>query len=141
MEALPKVSTIKLPKSSSSEPETDNQKILREACDNDAKCVCISNAIYKMDSSWCTAGVGKKTNNCGNMRPPRTWTPSVPYTIYNSPGNGQFLHFKTLEDGIKANVELYQRFYAKYDSPSALVQVWSDGNGTEYKRAVGKCFQ
>lgn len=97
-------------------------------------------AVFRHDSSWCTAGVGKKTNNCGNMRPPRTWKPSVEYSIYNSPGNGQFMHFRTMEDGIKANVELYQRKYASYTSATDLVRVWTDGDGAEYKRAVGKCF-
>lgn len=135
------LTVITLPKSSNSKPETDNQTILRTACHNDEKCICINNAIYKHDSSWATAGIGKKVNNPGNMRPPRTWKPSVPFTIYNAKGNGQFAHFQTLEDGIIANVELYQRNYAKYETANALVSVWAGGGGnSEYRRAVANCF-
>lgn len=98
------------------------------------------NEVFKHDSSWMTAGIGRKTNNPGNMRPPRTWKPSVPFKIYHARGNGQFAHFETPEHGIIANVELYARLYSglSYD---ALVARWTDGGGHgSYRSSVRACF-
>jgi len=135
---------IKLQFAKKEEPKTDRQKMLASACQkiapNDPKCYCINNAVFKHDSSWATSGVGKKTNNPGNMRVPRLWKPSVSFTVYHSPGNGVFSKFKTLEDGITANVELYSRLY-KDLSPGTLVDVWADGGGNaHYRGAVKSCF-
>lgn len=120
------------------------QKVLAEACQThapgDEKCVCVNNAIYRHDSGWATAGVGKKTRNPGNMRVPSTWKPSVPFEVYHSPGNGVFSKFKTLEDGIVANVELYARLYQDLSAP-ALVSRWADGGGDRhYRSAVSSCY-
>jgi hypothetical protein len=115
--------------------------MLTKSCKGDERCICINNAIFKHDSGWATAGVGRKANNPGNMRPPKLWTPSVPFTIYHAKGNGQFAKFETLEDGVQANVELYFRHYAKYENADALVNVWADGGGnSSYRGAVRKCF-
>lgn len=117
------------------------RELLTGPCNGDEKCICIVNGIFKHDSGWATAGVGKKALNPGNMRIPKTWEPSVPFTVYHSKGNGQFAQFKTLEDGVIANVELYQRFYAQYESANALVNVWADGGGNaSYRSAVANCF-
>lgn len=115
--------------------------MLERFCNGDAKCVCVENAIFTHDSGWATAGVGKKTNNPGNMRPPRLWQPSVPLTIYKAPGNGVFARFATLEEGVQANVELYTRHYAKYTTADALVSAWAGGGGNaQYRGAVRSCF-
>lgn len=99
------------------------------------------NAVFKHDSSWGTAGVGKKTNNLCNMRPPKSWEPSVPFTIYHAKGNGQFAKFSTKEDGITACVELYNRFY-KNMSADQLVRLWTDGGGQgAYLQQVRSCYQ
>lgn len=119
----------------------DKRELLTGPCNGDERCICITNGIFKHDSGWATAGVGKKALNPGNMRIPRTWTPSVEMSSYNSGQNGIFAKFNSLEDGIRANVELYQRFYAQYENADALVSVWADGGGdASYRAAVANCF-
>ncbi|HEV7278867.1 MAG TPA: hypothetical protein VGN57_01535 [Pirellulaceae bacterium] len=120
---------------------TDPQTVLAKACKGDAKCICINNAIFKHDSSWATKGVGKKALNPGNMRPPKTWKPSVPFTVYVKAKDDYFAKFETLEHGIIANVELYQRFYAHLPNADALVSKWAGGGGNaNYRAAVRSCF-
>lgn len=122
-------------------PTGDRLDMLTKACNGDEKCICVNHAIFKHDSGWATAGVGRKANNPGNMRPPKTWSPSVPFTIYYAKGNGQFARFESLRDGVQANVELYFRFYSKYTNADDLVDVWADGGGNaSYRNAVRKCF-
>ncbi len=129
-----------LPKSEIVLPVPDKQSILANACDYDEKCFCINNAIFKHDSSWATAGIGKKTLNPCNMRPPKTWEPSAPFTVYHAKGNGKFARFETLADGINACVELYDRFYDEL-SANKLVSRWTDGGGNKaYHSAVSNCF-
>lgn len=122
-------------------PTGDRLALLKASC-KDEKCICINNAIFKHDSSWATAGVGRKANNPGNMRIPRTWSPSVPLTTYHANGNGTFAKFATLQDGVQANVELYYRFYDKFETADALVDQWADGGGNwSYRNAVRSCFR
>lgn len=118
------------------------------ACGDDERCICINNAVFIHDSGWATANnrdgspsVGKRLNNPGNMRPPKKWKPSVPFVPVKVPGNGEFAKFNSLEDGVRANVELYKRHYAKYKTADALVNVWADGGGNHhYRQAVRDCF-
>ncbi|MGE0536665.1 MAG: hypothetical protein AB7O68_16965 [Pirellulales bacterium] len=124
--------------------KVDGKGPLDIACEThaagDAKCACVNNAIFKHDSSWGTAGVGKKTNNLCNMRPPKTWTPSVQFTVYRTAHNGEFAKFATREDGITACVELYSRFYRDM-SALQLVRVWTDGGGNAaYRSQVASCY-
>jgi hypothetical protein len=120
--------------------QTGYNTILASACAGDGKCICINSAIFKHDSSWATAGIGKKTNNVCNMRPPKLWKPSVPFTIYNAPGNGKFAKFNSIADGITACVELYQRNY-KHLPPAALVSRWTDKGGNRaYRSSVASCY-
>ncbi len=119
-------------------------KALQTACTKtipgDAKCPCVNAAIFQHDSSFMTAGVGKKTLNGGNMRVPKLWKPSVHLSVYHSPGNGDFAKFDTMEDGITANVELYARNFARYTTAEKLVKVWTNNTATEYVNAVKACF-
>ena len=107
---------------------------------NDKKCACVNNEIFKHDSEWMNAGIGKKTNNPCNMRIPRSWTPSVPMGAYDTNGNGWFASFDTKEDGIHACIELYSRFYKDRTSVN-LVNVWTSGdaNGSYYS-SVRNCY-
>ena len=115
-------------------------KALADACGDDGRCVCVNDAIFKHDSSWATAGVGKRTLNPCNMRPPVTWAPSVAFEVYHAKGNGKFAKFDTLSDGITACVELYQRNYSTLP-PAKLVARWTDGGGKgAYTAAVTRCF-
>jgi len=118
----------------------EKKQLLALACSGDVKCTCINNAIFTHDSSWATAGVGKNANNPGNMRIPKTWKPSVAFTVYHANGNGKFAKFSSLEDGIKANVELYHRFYKDLPA-SQLVSIWTDDDGDKnYHKAVSNCY-
>lgn len=117
-----------------------HQDYLAMECEGDAKCSCINAAIFKHDSSWATAGVGRKAKNPCNMRPPSTWKPSVKMGVYKSPGNGTFAKFDTVEDGITACVELYKRNY-KDMPPQKLVSLWTAGGGNKhYRSAVSSCY-
>lgn len=113
--------------------------MLAAACDHDAKCVCINDAIFKHDSSWATAGVGKRAFNPCNMRVPSSWKPSVKMSRISTV-NGTFAKFATLDDGIKACVELYQRLY-KHLPSHTLVSRWTNGGGNRaYRSAVTSCY-
>lgn len=119
---------------------TENaRELLTGPCNGDEKCICINNAIFKHDSSWATAGVGKRALNPCNMRVPGTWKPSVSMRSINSV-NGVFARFDSLEDGVTACVELWQRLYK--DLPAdKLVSRWTDGGGnTHYRSAVRSCY-
>lgn len=120
-------------------PTGDRLALLTKPCGNDTKCVCINHAIFKHDSSWATAGVGKRANNPCNMRVPATWKPSVTMSRIDSV-NGEFAKFDSLEDGVTACVELYQRLYK--DLPAEkLVSRWTDGGGNgSYLSAVKSCY-
>jgi hypothetical protein len=98
-------------------------------------------AVFHHDSHFSTRGVGARTNNPGNMRVPSTWKPSVPFTVYHAKGNGTFSRFESLEHGIIANVELYQRFYSSFDSAAALTRTWAKTNNPAYHAAIRKCFE
>lgn len=101
--------------------------------------MCINHAIFKHDSSWATAGVGARANNPCNMRVPATWVPSVPISRMQSV-NGEFAKFRTLEGGVTACVELYQRLYKDLPA-STLVSRWTDGGGNQaYRSAVSSCY-
>lgn len=129
-ETVPKVSL----------PTGDRLAMLTKACEGDGKCICIVDAVAKHDSSWATAGIGKKTNNVCNMRPPGTWKPSVPFSVYRAKGNGVFAHFNSVQDGVTACAELYNRFYADL-SADKLVSRWTSGGGNvAYRSAVASCF-
>ena len=118
----------------------DHREMLSGPCNGDEKCICIVNAVAKHDSSWSTAGVGKKVNNPCNLRPPATWEPSVPFSIYHAKGNGVFARFDSVKDGATACVELYQRFYQDLTADQ-LVSRWTDGGGDKhYRSAVANCF-
>ncbi len=128
-------------------PSGDRLALLRASCGQDDKCVCINHAIFKHDSSWATAGVGARALNPCNLRPPKTWKPSVPFTILpvsqvidGKRTTTYFAKFKTLEDGVTACVETYKRFYSELP-PAELVSRWTDGGGQgAYQSAVNKCF-
>lgn len=116
----------------------DPKDHLAEVC-GDARCTCINNAIFKHDSSWATAGVGKRALNPCNMRVPSSWKPSVPMRKEASI-NGTFAKFNTLEDGITACVELYERLY-KHLPAEKLVARWTNGEGNvSYQAAVSACY-
>ena len=107
---------------------------------DDPKCACVNNEIFKHDSSWATAGIGKKANNPCNMRVPSTWKPSVPMMVYTTANNGHFAKFETLEDGITACVELYARNY-KHRSAYDLVSIWTNRGAEEsYYYNVAQCY-
>ena len=117
--------------------------MLDKACAGDKKCICINNAIFKHDSSWSTAGVGKRALNPCNMRPPKTWKPSVtfkPMAVNQGGDITYFAKFNSLQDGVTACVELYKRLYS--DLPAdKLVSRWTDGGGNkEYRSAVRNCY-
>ena len=66
---------------------------------------------------------------------------SVPFTVYVRGKGDYFAKFETLEHGIIANVELYQRFYASAPTANALVSRWAGGGGNAHYRAtVRGCF-
>lgn len=69
--------------------------------------------VFRADSGFCTAGVGKRTNNCGNIRPGsgKYGDPGRNWVAESSPGNGYFRKYQTLEDGIYDNVALYVQLY------------------------------
>lgn len=70
------------------------------------------------------------------MRPPKTWLPSVPFI--KAPSN--FAKFETLEAGITACTELYNRFYKDLNS-TTLVNRWTaNGAETDYKNAIKSCY-
>lgn len=131
--------SVPAPKLKPAAPTGDRQAMLSKACGGDAKCVCINHAIFKHDSSWATAGVGKRALNPCNMRVPATWKPSVPMRSIKSV-NGVFARFDSLQDGVTACVELWQRLYK--DLPAdKLVSRWTDGGGnTAYRSAVRSCY-
>jgi hypothetical protein len=114
------------------------------ACDThapgDTKCACVMNEIFKHDSGWATAGVGKRAKNPCNMRVPSSWTPAVGKPSKEYSVNGVFAKFATLEDGISACTELYARRY-KDLSASVLVSRWTDGGGNAaYRGGVKNCY-
>lgn len=117
----------------------DKHAMLAAACGHDKKCTCINRAIFVHDSSFATAGVGARANNPCNMRKPGSWKPKG--VVGQTKGAvGYFLVFDTLENGIKACVETYQRFY-KDAPPRALVSAWTAGGGQgHYQAAVSACF-
>lgn len=156
------VSTPWIPKAEAAEPLTFATKLptkqiviakptqaeekgpLDKACDThapgDSKCACVLNEIFKHDSSWATAGVGKRANNPCNMRIPATWTPAVGKPKKEYSVNGVFAKFATLEDGISACTELYARRYQDL-LPEKLVSVWTDGGGNgAYRSSVKSCY-
>lgn len=113
------------------------------ACDThapgDSKCACINNEIFKHDSAWATAGVGKRAKNPCNMRKPGTWEPKG--VVGQTKGaEGYFLVFDSLQSGITACVETYSRFY-RDATPEALVARWTNGGGQgAYYNNVKKCY-
>ena len=118
--------------------DTDNQKLLNQACNGDEKCVCINNAIFKHDSSWATKGVGARAKNPCNMRMPSTWEPTG--IIASTQGAvGHFAVYDSLENGINGCVELYSRFYADLD-PYTLTTRWAQTHDKNYHNAVASCF-
>lgn len=79
--------------------------------------------VFKHDSGWATAGVGARNLNPGNLRclsPDSPWESSC----VASPGNGHFAKFSTLEDGIYANVDLWNRKY-RGKSADAIARIWA----------------
>lgn len=146
-----KSSQTSVPPSKPQLPSGDRHTLLATACGaTDTKCICINHAIFKHDSGWATANnrdgspsVGKRALNPCNMRPPKTWKPSVPFTIMPTIQNGEttyFAKFKTLEDGVTACVELYKRNYSTLP-PDTLVSRWTAGGGKgAYQSAVNSCF-
>lgn len=120
-------------------PFPSDDSHLGKACDGERKCICVNDAIFRHDSSWATKGIGRKASNPCNMRPPKLWKPSVPFTVYKSPGNGEFAKFGSLEDGITACVELYKRSYADLDAKT-LVKRWAQTSNKNYHDAVASCF-
>lgn len=124
----------------SPEPESDKQKMLDKACDGDAQCICVVDKIAIMDSSWATAGIGKRTLNPCNLRPPSSWKFPVPYTAYQAKGNGYFAHFETLQDGVTACAATYNKYYRDM-SPRQLVKVWAQSSNQNYVNMVATCFR
>lgn len=113
--------------------------MLRSACGGDEKCVCINRAIFVHDSGFATAGVGKRARNPCNMRRPGSWAPDG---IVGETGGavGKFLVFDSLESGITACVQVYQRFYTD-KTADQLVSAWTAGGGNaQYRSAVRSCF-
>jgi hypothetical protein len=121
-------------------PAKEPKQALSDACNGEHKCICINDAIFKHDSSWATAGVGKKANNPCNMRVPHSWTPSVPYNgVYKGP-NGVFARYHSVSDGVTACVELYNRMYRDLTADQ-LVSRWTAGGGNRaYRSAVKSCY-
>jgi len=117
----------------------DKHAVLAEACGHDKKCICINKAIFIHDSAFATQGVGARALNPCNMRRPGSWTPEgIAGTTKGSVG--KFLVFDTLEHGIHACVQTYQRFYANV-GPRALVASWTNGGGKgDYQSAVNNCY-
>jgi hypothetical protein len=117
----------------------DKHTLLAMACDGEEKCSCINEAIFTHDSSWATDGVGKRALNPCNMRVPSTWTPNG--IIGSTQGSvGHFAKFDSLEHGIQACVETYNRFY-KDMPPKKLVSLWTAGGGNrDYRAAVSNCY-
>ena len=95
-------------------------------------------AIFTHDSQWCTAGVGKKTNNCGNIR---STSLDVPWTVYRPVNNnGTFAKFPDIRTGILANVDLYVRKYMGR-SPSEITRVWAQTKSGGYFNSINECYQ
>ena len=131
---------VQLPPIRFPDPPTDQspRALLAASCQNDAKCVCVMDAVFKHDSSWATAGVGKRALNPCNMRIPGSWTP--PVTLHSiDTVNGTFARFDSLKDGIQACVETYNRFYSGM-SADRLVAYWTGGGNANYRAAVGSCY-
>jgi len=117
----------------------------REFAPNDAQCVCINNAVFVRDSAWATANnadgtpsVGKRMNNPGNVRCLGDNSP-VPSVCTPTKNNGSFAKFDSLEDGVRANVDLYARLYAG-KGWTDLTNTWAQTKSKEYHEAVGSCF-
>lgn len=77
-------------------------------------------------------------NNPGNVRCLGDNSP-VPSTCVAVPGNGNFSKFDSLEDGVRANVDLYVRLYAG-KGWTDLTYTWAQTKAQEYHDAVGSCF-
>lgn len=72
------------------------------------------------------------------MRVPKTWKPSgIVGTTRGAVGT--FAVYDTLESGIYACVELYNRFYRDM-APADLVRTWTDGGNPAYHSAVRSCY-
>ncbi len=113
--------------------------MLDKACDGDKKCSCIINAIAIHESEFATAGVGKRAKNHCNLRRPGSWTPKG---IVGETGGavGKFLVFDSLQSGLDACAEVYNRFY-KDVSADKLVSAWAAGGGNKaYRSAVKSCY-
>lgn len=129
-----------------SKAPTDKLAVLEKACGGEAKCTCVNAAIFKHDSSWSTAGVGKRTNNPCNTRPSKNHpnSHSTEYTV-----NGPFARFASFEDGVQSCVALYRRGY-EAKTAFSLVKVWtghandpkwpSTPAEREYLSAVQACY-
>jgi hypothetical protein len=97
------------------------------------------NAIFIHDSKWATEGVGKWANNPGNLRCMSSASP-YKHQCVESPGNGFFAKFQTLEDGIGANVDLYARLYAG-KTAREITRIWAQTNNPSYFSAIDKCYR
>ena len=127
----------------SRDPITEKQKFLAEACStmapHDSRCYCVVNQIAINDSSWGTAGVGKKTNNPCNIRPMGDASP-IEHGVYHSPGNGYFSHFNSMEDGIVACIDLYIRKYSG-KTPDELTKIFAENPESRgYWESVRSCY-
>lgn len=107
------------------------RELLTGPCNGDEKCICVNNAIFIHDSSWSTSGVGARSLGPCNMRVPSSWTPSVPLSSMWAK-HGEYAKFETLQDGVTACVELWQRFY-EGKTAFATAKVWTgNANNKDY---------
>lgn len=112
----------------SSEEGFTKEDHLAQACDIWADdpdyCVKVMTGVFVADSSWCTAGVGAKNNNCGNMRPGsgKYGDPDVEWIASNN-----WRKYDTIRDGIYDNVALYSQLY-EGTSVDYMRRYWAGGS-------------
>jgi len=143
---LPQVSLAlpEKPRERVNEPEVlhgsapSRDEMLDVACNGDRKCKCVVEAIAIMDSSFATAGVGARALNPCNMRRPGSWTPKG-IKGETSGAVGHFLVFDSLQSGVTACAETYNRFYTELNAKQ-LVKRWAQSSNPDYIAKVAKCL-
>jgi hypothetical protein len=115
--------------------------MLRTACEQyggGQECYCILNAVFTHDSDWANAGVGKRLNNPGNVRC-LSEKSAVDSTCVSVPGNGQFAKFSSIQLGIEAAVDLWNRSYRGLPADVQTYK-WARTHNGDYYNALRSCY-
>ena len=96
--------------------------------------------MAKNDSAFGTKGIATRTKNPGNMRCVADLFSPHGAECIESPGNGHFQSFASLEDGVRQNVSLYIRRYAGR-TPDETTRIWAGNPQSQgYWKDIRECY-